>query len=362
MTQLHTRLTRALAGAALVAMTAGTAMAQDSYPTDPAALYEAAQDEGSLVWYTGTPINSAQKMAEAFGEAYPGVTVEVVRLPNLQQMQRFSQESASGRHMADVLALDNVSMAALIKNGFIADWKVPSYDDIVPEARMGTQAYAPFYIDTAILYNTNKVSEEEAKLLAGDWNAILDPRFKGRMAVTNQKCAVCYNAVHMFLDPKLADRYGPEFLTKIGEQQPAVYPEINIGVDRVIAGEKDFMVTVFESSVVPKWQEGAPIRWVHPSPTPLSLTSAWSAVSANAPSPNAARLFLDWWMSPEGAKVQQESYGGRSTLKSVPDNRAFTKEPWYDAVTEPYAPDLPRWEANFNADMDMWLKAIGGAK
>src|ERR1700744_1973514 len=127
-------------------------------------------------------------------------------------------------------------MEDLVNRGYIADWKIPTFDRMPPAMRMKTSAYTAYMVVENIAYNTNKVTEDEAKLLASDWNAILDPRFKGRIALTNQKCGACYSVIHMFLDPKYKDRFGEKLLRGLAAQKPKIYGDTAIPVDRVIAG------------------------------------------------------------------------------------------------------------------------------
>ena len=106
----------------------------------------------------------------------------------------------SKRHNVDVLHIsDQPSMVALIEEGHVADWKVPTHDRYPESFRLKTHAYANYSTDNAIIYNVNKVTPEEVKLLESDWKAVLDPRFKGRFAVTSMKCGACYAAIHMFV-------------------------------------------------------------------------------------------------------------------------------------------------------------------
>lgn len=346
--------------AALAPLTAGAQ--QFPAPTDEAALYARARQEGTLVWYTGAPAAPIQNIANEFMKRYPGVKVEIIRLANVQQFQRFAQETASKQNIADLVSLDPDAMKELVAKNYIADWKVPAADKLAPAARLDNKAYAPFYIVTSILYNVNKVKPQEVALLADKWENLLNPDFKGRFAVTSQKCSVCYSMIHMFMDPALSKRFGPEFLKALAAQRPSIYPEINIALDRVVAGEKDFIVTIFENAAAAKLEEGAPVRWVHPSPTPLALTSAWSGISASAPHPHAARLFQNWWIGPEGTAAMQKYYGGLTTFTNIADTRAFVKEAWYDRITEPYTVDPVRWEANFSKDMDLWISTLRSAR
>ena len=245
--------------------------------------------------------------------------------------------------------------------GHIAEWKVPGHERFLPAFRIKNHSYANYTTDNAIVYNINKVTPDEVKILERSWKGVLDPRFKGRFAVTNMKCGGCYAAIHMFLDPKMKEEYGLDFLKKVAAQKPAVYSDIVVALDRVIAGEHDFTYWSSEGITYAKWQQGAPIRWVRPSPTP-DFGNAWQAVSRYAPHPNAARLFQNWSMSAEGAVVIQEKYGSAITMSGVPDKRKAVQEAWYHPIKQRYNPDFKRWDAEFNRDMDMWSRVLQDAR
>jgi iron(III) transport system substrate-binding protein len=248
-------------------------------------------------------------------------------------------------------------MLALIKDGDIAEWKVPTTDRFPDAFRLGDHAYCPYPVDLVILYNATKLKPEEVEALRSDWKAVVDPRFRGRFAVNTMKCGSCYAAVHMFLDPRLKDRFGPEFIKQVAAQKPAIYGDTLVAVDRVVAGEQDFSYWAWESVGVTKWQQGAPVRWVFPEPTPV-FAATWQAVSKHAPHPHAARLFQSWFMSEKGAYVLQDKYGSRPVLRGVPDRREVTKAPWYVPVKTRYDVDFKRWGENYHKDMDLWIKTL----
>jgi ABC-type Fe3+ transport system substrate-binding protein len=219
--------------------------------------------------------------------------------------------------------------------------------------RLQESVYAAYVNDNIVVYNTNKVTPDEIAVLASGWRGLLDPRFKGRIAITDQKCGACYSAVHMFLDPKLKDQFGVAFLNNLASQKLAVYSDIVAVVDRVVAGEKDIGVWPAEGVAFTKFTDGAPIRWVRPKPTPV-FGANWQGISKFAPHPNAARLFQTWSMSDEGVRSMELRYGGIATLAGWPDGRKVAKESWYPPITERYVPDWERWTLNFDADMATW--------
>lgn len=352
---------RTLAAMALTVLLSAATTLQAQEMPDPAAeaaLYEMAKSEGSLVWYSGGALDTTKAMATAFQKKYPGVQVEVLRLPGASQYQRFMEEVAAGHDIADILWLsDHPSMVALVDDGMVAEWKIPTHDRFDPRYLMGQSAYAFNRVDSVIIYNENLVTEEEAALLQADWRNVLDPRFTSRFAVTSAKCGACYAPISLFLDPAQAKTYPEDFLEQVGAQKPAVYGDFIAMVDRVVAGEKDFAYWSFESIAATRRAQGAPVRWVYPQPTP-AFPSTWMAISATAPHPAAARLFLNWMGSEDGALSLQRDYYSKPTLQGVEDSRSFVSEDWYQPPAELYEVDFENWPERYETDMARWVKAI----
>jgi iron(III) transport system substrate-binding protein len=307
----------ALPGVAVV----GVAMAQNSPgPTDETKLYEAAKKEGTVVWYGGSPPEPMRAMAADFEAKYPGVKVQIIRLIGLAQYQRFMLETQAHQYVAYVLHIgDEPSMVDLINRGYVADWQVPTYDRVPAYARIKDNAYAAWINDVNVAYNPNSVTPDEVKLFAHDWHGLLDPRFKGRLAVTDQPCGTCFALIQMFLNSKYKDQFGVKFLQALMAQEPTVYSDVAVPADRVIAGEQDIYVMSGEGVNYSKWLQQAPLQWVHPSPTP-AFGNTWFGISKFAPHPNAARLFVDWMMSEDGAKSIQTKYGALNTLSGYADS------------------------------------------
>jgi ABC-type Fe3+ transport system substrate-binding protein len=337
--------------------TPGLLSAQE-FPTDEAALYEAAKKEGSVVWYVGAPLAPMQAVAADFEKQYPGIKIDVLRVVGVQQYQRFMQETTAGQYIADNLAMtDFPSMKKLIEDDHIANWRVPTADRVRSTSSIGDQAYSNYVVDVAIVYNHNNVTAEEVEILGADWSGVLDPRFKDRFAVTSLKTSITAAGLNMFLDPALSEKFGEKYLKAVADQRPAVYSDSQVALDRVVAGEHDFMFMSFEAADIPRFNQGAPLRWVRPAPTPL-FDSTWLAVSKYAPHPSAARLYQNWLMSDAGAQAIQTHYGAKSTLDGTEDNRPVLKEDWYRPITEEYNVDYERWERSFYDDFEIWLNLI----
>lgn len=127
--------------------------------------------------------------------------------------------------------------------------------------------------------------------------------------------------------------------------------------DSVISGETDIAAGMPGAQLAAKWATGAPIHWVYPAPhlvVPFGMF-----ISANAPHPNAAKLFEEYYMSRPGQEFLVA--GGNVTFRSgVTPTAKYIHEPWYvapdpkkywpytDAALAAAMPDIvTKWRAIF---------------
>jgi iron(III) transport system substrate-binding protein len=89
-------------------------------------------------------------------------------------------------------------------------------------------------------------------------------------------------------------------------------------LDQVIAGEYAIALQIFNHHAVISANKGAPVKWIPMEPA-TGLLSVVSIPKA-APHPNAAKLFEEFLVSPEGQKVYQST----EYLPADPDVRALT--------------------------------------
>ncbi len=84
--------------------------------------------------------------------------------------------------------------------------------------------YGLFTDAMGIGYNHSKVSPEEEKLIeTGGWDALTDPRWKGRFGTaTPASGGSSYAFCYMFL-VTLRDQYGPAFFKKEAANKPDIY-------------------------------------------------------------------------------------------------------------------------------------------
>ena len=82
--------------------------------------------------------------------------------------------------------------------------------------------------------------------------------------------------------------------------------------DLIISGEIEASPTIFRNHVLVARENKAPVAWIPMEVVPASAGS--TALSAHAPRPHAAVLFLNFIFSPEGQKIL-ESFDYGSAVK-----------------------------------------------
>jgi iron(III) transport system substrate-binding protein len=129
--------------------------------------------------------------------------------------------------------------------------------------------------------------------------------------------------------------------------------------DRLAAGEYAIIDQASQDGLSSLYLKGAPVRWTFPDPVPCNLTA--QCISANAPHPNAARLFQEWALSEEGMGEWFKTTSVIPSRADVTDPRRAVGRDWYGeawyrepkslylaylhetAFADPAKPVIPRW-------------------
>jgi iron(III) transport system substrate-binding protein len=318
-----------------------------------AALVEAAKKEKSLSIIHGMPQANMQGLAKAFNRLYPFISVEIERQQGLAVYEKFNTETRSGSNLRDIVMLaDMAATRKLAENKMILNYRVPTDADIPAAFKIDGYAYAAYLTTMVVIVNDKLVSQEEGKILR-EWEGILDPRWKGRIGTSYPAGGSVYGPLYMYLRPPTPGRFGEKFLRGLAAQQPQIYNSTATAIERVMAGEIHVLFTHFESDAIPRWEQGAPIRWYAPKPTP-SFANAYFGIAAKAPNPNAAKLWMNWLLSEDGATAVNKISASISTLGTHKDQRDLPKAPWYMPVTETFQPDADGWLKYQDADVKLW--------
>ena len=114
----------------------------------------------------------------------------------------------------------------------------------------------------------------------------------------------------------IIQKYGENFLRELGKHA-AYSPSVVPGLQQVASGAMAIYAPTILLSASDIMDRGAPIKVAIVDPIVASQSLA--AIPAKAPHPAAARLLLNYWMTPEGQEVY--SKGSYSLLPGVPGTR-----------------------------------------
>ena len=308
MTHSQSRAALAVTGAILVGLVA-PAWAGD--PIDVAA----AKREGKVVWYTSTPIATANKIVKAF-EAESGVKVELFRSGGSQVIRRFMQEQQAGHLAADVLTTsDPAATAALGRKGIFVAFKPTNFDKVPAEAKDANGAYVAQRLNMITIYaRHDKIPDAAAPKT---WSDLLDPKFKGQMVTTDPS----YTALGLMTVATLAKKFGWGFYEKLRGADTMVVQGNQQVADMLKNGERLIAAGALDSYAADERKAGHPISTIYPSEGALIIASPTSIVKGS-PNPNAAKLFAEFMLSDTAQKFFPEDggYAARTDIAAPADS------------------------------------------
>ncbi|WP_454854778.1 ABC transporter substrate-binding protein [Rhizobium binxianense] len=365
-------LSRTAMGLAGLLLLAGNAGAQNAGPSDPkladswafvqqqmpgvpASLLDAACKEASLMVYYGTWVDAEEAQIQRFQERFPCIKVEKFTADTGQRRERWLAETRAGRHIADIVQdTDPGFLNDQVAKGGFTEYKISNDGQFDPAAKKEGYWYAMRVALVGIAWNTELVSEEEAKKLA-TWQGVTDPAWAGRAGIVDPSAGgVAYTPWYVWLKT-----YGPEFLQKIGALKPRIIAAITPAASALASGDIEVLLNASETGLLPLLDKGAPIRWSLPDPGIGPMTG--QAIAASAPHPNAAKLFQEYSFTEEGYGIWQK-LGGAPARKGVKDQRPVAQQSWYKVPTSFIPYDPADANKSMNDVLDVYRKSIGNAR
>ncbi len=319
-----------LALAALMPWSASVAAADRE-----ARLAEAARKEGSVVLYTSLAPSESKPLAEAFEKKY-GVKVELWRALSDKVVQRVVTEGQAHRNTVDVIETNGPEMEMIAREKLLAVSDTPYAADLPPQAIPAHREWMPDRMNYFVVgYNTAKVKRDE---IPKTYEGFLDARWKGRIGLEATDTEWMAALVKAWGEEK-----GMDFFRRLAAMKPDVRKGHVLLAELVAAGEVPVGLTMYNANIQSLKRRGAPIDFVPVQP--VAARPQGIGVAKNAPHPNAARLFADFVLSPEGQRLF-ESMGrvpaSRKVKSALSDFPSTTIEP---AVA---LDESARWEKTWN--------------
>jgi iron(III) transport system substrate-binding protein len=264
---------------------------------------------------------------------YPGITVHYITLSDADISARPLLEANAGKYLVDILSASAEQANALHAAGLIADQSNITVPDGYPPTAVGKWWVLSGFNPGLIAWNTDLVPASQAPT---DWQSLLDPMWKGKVAI---------DSANVDLIEGLVSKFGAAgartYVTNLVVNNAALIRSGDTNMlNLMVAGEFPIVAGALGTHVDSLLAKGAHIAWVAPDPSPGTVTV--DMIAAHATHPYAAALFLSWLYSVPGAtldasigrlplnpnaKIADPNMAQFLVAGSVPNTRLFLLNP-----------------------------------
>ncbi len=305
---------------ALLSVFSGDIRAQTNWQAEWEKVQRAAESEGQLTHYGCC--YEFDRVLDGFKRRYPKIKVVSVVGSGGQLATRILAERRGEKYIPDVVsagantlhdALYTAQALAPIKQALIlpevldqTKWYQGEHRYIDPEQRY-IFAFVANSQSGQIIYNSKLVNPAEFKSY---WD-LLNPKWKGKMTALDPTSTGMGATLQFFY---YSAELGPPFIKRLyGDMQLVLSRDARLMTDWLAAGKYSLCIRCNAGSAVGKAvQQKLPIgfldteQWKEGGSS--SAAGGTLAVAARAPHPNAAKLFVNWFLSRDG-QISLQKFG-----------------------------------------------------
>ena len=327
-----------------------------------AKVIEAAKKEGTLTIYSFNLVGDVGiSVSKAFKERY-GINVDIITGRGAEFVERMKTERRMKNVVADVndgsttfaiqmkaegLTVSVADQLPVLKEQNVWATNVFGNDPIDKHLVGLSLNYWSPWVNTKILATPADMPQV--------WRDLLKPQWKGKMILTDPTTSA---GPQQFFVPLMREKVIDEDYLKALYKQDLILSSSLQDEGRMLArGERSMSVRGSIATLAKFAQEGAPIKAIDMKDGIVQLISPVAAVIAGSPHPNAARLFMDWFLSKEGQSVYTKTSGAPPIRSDVPDPTTEA------ARLTPQRPIIQTVEDNNVANQyykDKWLDKLWG--
>lgn len=353
------RTLTAAAGTALALLLAACGSSSSGSSTAPSAsstpseglsqLKAAANQEGSLTWYTTFADKDVQPMIAGFNKVYPKIKVNPLRLSADKIPARIITEQRGGKYNADVVSGDAPQVSQLIHAGALQPYNPPD-EAPLPQGLSLPNGYTGVVYAVTTVPAWNPAAVKKAGLTPPtSWQDLTKPQWKGKFSIDP-------GAVNWYesLTASMGHAQALALLKALGKNDPKLVESHTQALTQVEAGEPLATATAYgyKASSLKKKNPGQ-LDFANPNPLPSSLTLI--DVVKNAPHPAAAKLFVDWMVSQAGQQAVVDITNHTSLRTDVTNDTSV----WDPSKWQPAWGDPTVSPAQYNKDVTEMDQALG---
>ena len=272
-------------------------------------LYAKAKGEGALSIYGGGPARLYEGWVKEYEARFPGIKVTVTGGYAGTLAPAIDKQLAQGKLEADFVTFQAVQEFVRWKReGVLLPFKMEGFEALDARFRDPDGAYTPIGVFAiAPAYNTRLVSRQDAPRSALDF---LKPGLRGKLITAYPHD----DDATLFAFHTIVKKYGWKYMDDYMAMEPK-FIQGHLGVVRsVAAGESAATFDMMLHHTMVEKGEGKPIDVAFPESDAIPIWGQLGAIFREAPHPNAAKLYLQWYMAPE----QQRRIGTWSARNDVP--------------------------------------------
>jgi iron(III) transport system substrate-binding protein len=247
-----------------------------------------AEAEGAFVLYSTDPEQGQAKLLASFNKMFPKIKTNYVRLQ-------------AGALYANVIQISDMGMILdFQKRGGFTQYISPEMAAFKPEYKSTPEGFWTWgsVIMGGIAYNPKNLAAADAPK---KWEDLLDPKLKDGINVKVSNSGLQHGVWYM-LKPIL----GMDYFKKFGEQKPRAFDSYVQQYGRLVDGQDKVIMGAQYSGYIEFIAKGAPLAFVFPE-TGVPAVSETYGIVADDPHPNAAQLYMDWFLSPIGQQALAEA-------------------------------------------------------
>jgi ABC-type Fe3+ transport system substrate-binding protein len=272
-------------------------------------LYAEAKREQTLVLWAAGPLAGYESAVRAFGEQFPGITVSLVGGLSNVLNARLEEQVRASRIEPDIAILRTIQdFIRWNRQGLLLRFEPDGFDKISPLAKDSDGAWIAVNASPIFYgYNTEHVGTDEVPKLAIDF---LRQRFKGRLISAYPSA----DDATLFAFATIVQKYGWGYMKHYMTQQPRFVHDRAAATHSIGSGESYASFDVTVSGARDAQRGGGKLDLAGPADDYLPVFFSAEAIFKDALHPNAAKLFVSWFLS----KEWQSRNGLYSSRNDVP--------------------------------------------
>jgi iron(III) transport system substrate-binding protein len=288
----------------------------------------AAEKEGEVTLYGQARVGVNEALNE-FSKVYPKIHLNFVGGQGSELGKKVMAEKRADKHLVDiavggggtmVLVYHKAGLLQPMSSAFIlpevADaslWWEKKHHYADPDNR--TVFMAQGDVDDRMgAYNKNLVKGSEIQ----SWWDVLEPRWRGKIVMSDPKWAGNIGTWRYFYySPQL----GPKFLRRLLEEaRPVFSTDERLMVDWVGSGKYAMYLLAKDENIALAIKQGLPIDTLRSQKDGGLMTtgSGHLAYFKNPPHPNAAKVYVNWFLSKQGQNTWQKYTLNNSLRTDIP--------------------------------------------